>query len=136
MGNASAGRTDTGSTRIKGLGTSYAFERMKVWGLATRVENTLSSAQARTYEVGTTYSLTPAVDVSGAWQMQDRNRDVGSARALVAVLDYKLTRRSGVYLSAVYDKDKGYRAYPVYGGGIQAAGDDQAALRVGLRHRF
>lgn len=160
-GNASAGRTvsglasyakgrfssgiafthirnaaDTGSTRIGGLGASYQLEHVKVWGVATDVRVTLTPARARTFEVGATHALTPVIDVSGAVQYQDRNNDVAGARALVAVLDYKLSRRSDVYFGGVYANDDGYHAYPVYGGGLQAAAGVQTALRAGLRHRF
>jgi predicted porin len=160
-GNASAGRTvsglasyargrfstgaafthirnaaDTGSTRIGGFGASYVLDRVKVWGVATVASVTPTSAKAKTFEVGATHALTPDIDLSGAWQYQDRNRAVSGAQALVAVLDYKLSRRTDVYLGAVYANDNGYSAYPVYGGGLQAAGGVQTALRVGLRHRF
>jgi predicted porin len=125
-----------GSTRIGGIGASQVLGAVKVWGVATQVETTLTSARASTFEVGATRGVTPAVDLSGAVQYQVRNHDVGSARALVAVLDYKLSKRSDVYLSGVYANDDGYNAYPVFGGGVQAAGGIQTALRVGLRHRF
>jgi predicted porin len=143
-GNFSAGAAftnirnaaDTGSTRILGAGASYILDRIKFWGIATDVKNTLSTARASTYEVGATYALTPVVDLSGAYQFQDRNQHVGNAQALVALLDYKLSKRSDAYLGAVYDRDRGYKAYPVFGGGVQAAGSIQTALRAGLRHRF
>ncbi|WP_229452219.1 porin [Massilia niastensis] len=160
-GNASAGRTvsglagyarggfsmgaafthlrdaaDRGSTRIGGFGASHVLGQVKFWGIATDVKATLTSARARTFEAGATWSLTPVIDLSGAYQYQVRNLDVGDAQALVAVLDYKLSKRSDVYLSGVYANDNGYDAYPVYGGGVQAAGGVQTALRLGLRHRF
>lgn len=124
------------STRIGGAGASYALDKFKIWGIATEVSASLNAAKARTFELGATYGLTPQVDVSGAVQHQWRKREVGDAQALIAVLDYKLSKRSDVYLGAVYAHDDGYRAFPVYGGGVQAAGGVQTALRLGLRHRF
>jgi predicted porin len=125
-----------GSTRIGGLGASQVLGPVKVWGVATRVETSLASARASTFEVGATHGVTPQIDVSGAVQYQVRKGDIGNAQAVVAVLDYKLSKRSDFYLSGVYANDDGYKAYPVFGGGVQAAGSVQTALRVGLRHRF
>lgn len=128
--------TGADSTRIAGLGSSYAFDGFKLWGLATQVEATATDTRARTFEVGATHPLTPQLDLSGAFQVQGRSADTGNARAVIAVLGYKLSRRSDVYLSGVYARDEGYAAYPVFGGGIQSADGVQSALRVGLRHRF
>lgn len=124
------------STRIAGIGSSYAVDGLKVWGLATRVEATATDSRASTFEVGATQRLAPALDLSGAVQYQARSPDIGDARALVAVLGYRLSPRSDVYLSGVYARDTGYAAYPVFGGGVQSADGVQSALRVGLRHRF
>lgn len=128
--------TDTGSTRIGGAGASYAFDSVKAWAVATYVANTLTATRARTWEVGATHALTPAVDISAAYQYQVRNAGIGDAQALVAIADYKFTRRTDGYLGAVYANDDGFRAYPVFGGGVQAAGSVQKAVRIGLRHRF
>lgn len=128
--------TGRASTRVGGIGASYAFDKLKVWGIATQVTATTDSTRARTVEIGANRQLTPRVDLGGAWQYQDRNGGIGNAQAIVAVLDYKLSKRSDVYLSGVYANDDGYRAYPVFGGGVQSAGGVQTALRVGLRHYF
>lgn len=124
------------STRIAGLGSSYAFDGLKVWGLATRVEASARGTRANTFEIGATRRLAPGIDLSGAVQYQARTPQVGDARALVAVLGYRLSQRSDVYLSGVVARDEGYAAYPVFGGGVQSADGAQSAVRVGLRHRF
>jgi predicted porin len=126
----------TGTTRIGGIGASYVLDKTKFWGIATDVRASLTDTKARTFEAGLTYGMTPAIDLSGAWQYQVRDPDVGNAQALVLVLDYKLSKRSDVYLGGVYANDDAYKAYPVFGGGVQAAGGIQTAVRLGLRHRF
>jgi predicted porin len=50
--------------------------------------------------------------------------------------DYKISKRTDLYVGAVYDRDKGYNAYPVFGGGIQSSTGNQSAVRMGMRHRF
>ncbi|MFS8979176.1 porin [Cupriavidus necator] len=124
------------SSRMYGWGASYQFGRLKPFGLITQVRNTATGARATTYDAGATYALTPALDFSAGYQYQVRNQDVGDAQVVVAVLDYKFSKRTDVYLVAAYDRDKGYRAFPVFGGGIQSGTGVQTAARIGIRHRF
>ena len=104
--------------------------------MITQVKNTGTGAKATTYELGTVYALTPLWDLAAAYQFQKRNQGVGNAQALVATVDYKISKRTDLYVGAVYDRDKGYNAYPVFGGGIQSSTGNQSALRLGMRHRF
>ncbi|WP_034300567.1 porin [Herbaspirillum sp. RV1423] len=126
----------TDSTRMYGIGATYQLGAWKPFGVITQVKNTQTSAKASTYELGTVYALTALWDLSAAYQFQSRNQGVGNAQALIAMADYKISKRTDLYVGAVYDRDKGYNAYPVFGGGIQSATGNQTALRVGMRHRF
>lgn len=126
----------TASTRMYGLGASYQVGPWKPFGVITQVKNTATSAKATTYELGTVYALTTLWDLSAAYQFQNRNRGVRSAQALIAMADYKISKRTDLYAGVVYDRDKGYNAYPVFGGGIQSATGNQTAVRLGIRHRF
>lgn len=124
------------STRMYGLGATYQLGAFKPFGVATSVKNTSTNAKANTFELGTVYALSAQLDLSAAYQYQSRNQGVGNAQAVIAMVDYKLSKRTDVYVGAVYDRDKGYNAYPVYGGGAQAATGNQTAIRTGIRHRF
>lgn len=124
------------STRIYGAGASYQLEKLKPFGILTEVKNTGNGAKATTLELGAVYAFMPAWEFGGGLQYQRRNQGIGSARAVVAALDYKFSKRTDVYLSATYDRDRGYRAFPVFGGGVQSNDGVQSAIRVGIRHRF
>jgi predicted porin len=126
----------TDSTRMYGLGATYQLGAWKPFGVLTQVKNTATSAKYTTYELGTVYALTTLWDLSAAYQVQTRNQGVAGAKALIAMADYKISKRTDLYVGAVYDRDKGANAYPVYGGGIQSGTGVQTAVRLGIRHRF
>lgn len=126
----------TDSTRMYGLGATYQLGAWKPFGVMTQVKNTANSAKATTYELGSVYALTTLWDLSAAYQFQSRNQGVGNAQAFIAMADYKISKRTDLYVGAVYDRDKGYNAFPVFGGGIQSATGNQTAVRLGMRHRF
>jgi predicted porin len=128
--------TGTASTRIYGIGARYQIGAFTPFGVITQVKNTGTNAKATTYELGTVYALTALWDLAAAYQFQKRNQGVGNAQALVATVDYKISKRTDLYLGAVYDRDKGYNAYPVFGGGIQSSTGNQTGVRLGMRHRF
>ena len=128
--------TGSFSTRMYGGGARYQLGAFTPFGIITQVKNTNTSAKDTTYELGTVYALTPMWDISGAYQFQKRNQGIGNAQAVIAMVDYKISKRTDLYMGAVYDRDKGYRAYPVTGGGIQSATGNQSAVRMGIRHRF
>ena len=124
------------SKRIGAAGLIYKFDSARVFGSFSTAADVPSGLKARTYEIGVGALVTGSLDLSAAYQFQDRNQSIGNAKAFIAVADYLLSKRSDVYLSAVRGLDDGYAAFPVFGGGIQAAGKAQTAFRVGFRHRF
>jgi predicted porin len=126
----------TDSTRMYGVGATYQLGAWKPFTMITQVKNTSTSAKATTYEFGTVFALSGFWDLSAAYQYQGRNQGVDNAQAIIATVDYKMSKRTDLYVATVYDRDKGYNAYPVFGGGIQSATGNQTALRLGMRHRF
>jgi predicted porin len=128
--------TGSSSTRIYGIGARYQIGAFTPFGVITQAKNTATSAKATTYELGTVYALTPLWDLSAAYQYQNRNLGVGKAQAFIAMADYKISKRTDLYVGAVYDRDKGYNAFPVFGGGAQSSMGNQTAVRLGMRHRF
>jgi predicted porin len=131
------GATGQSSKKMFGLGGStFVTPELKVFALATSVTDGPTRLRAVTTDVGGLYALTPAVDLSLAYQQQNRNQNLSSAHTVVAVADYKFSKRTDVYVSTVFGKDGAYRAYTVFGGGIQSSDNAQNAIRFGLRHRF
>ena len=128
--------TGNNASRAYGLGASYQMGAWKPFGVITQAKSTATSAKATTYELGTIYALTPLWDLAAAYQFQNRNNGVGNAQSLIATADYKISKRTDLYVSAAYDRDKAYNAFPVFGGGIQSASGNQTAVRLGMRHRF
>jgi predicted porin len=124
------------SKRIGAAGFIYKFDSARTFGSFSSATDVPSARKARTYEIGIGALVTGSLDLSVAYQFQDRNHGIGNAKAFVAVADYLFSKRTDVYLSFVRGLDDGYNAYPVFGGGIQAANGQQSAFRVGIRHRF
>jgi predicted porin len=128
--------TGQASKRIGAAGLIYKFDSARAFASFSSATDVPSGLKARTYEIGYGALVTGSLDLSAAYQFQDRNHGVGSAKAFIAVADYLLSKRSDVYLAFVRGLDEGFAAYPVFGGGVQAAGGQQSAFRVGFRHRF
>lgn len=124
------------SKRIGAAGFIYKFDSARAFGSLASATDVPSALKAKTYEIGAGTLVAGNIDLSAAYQFQDRNHGVGNAKAFIAVADYLLSKRSDVYFSFVRGLDDGYNAYPVFGGGIQAANGQQSAFRVGIRHRF
>ena len=124
------------SKRIGAVGFIYKFDSARTFGSLSSATDVPNALKAKTYEIGVGALVTSSLDLSVAYQFQDRNHGIGNAKALVAVADYLLSKRSDVYFAFVRGLDDGYNAYPVFGGGVQAAGGQQSAFRVGFRHRF
>lgn len=128
--------TGTAASRIYGIGASYQLGPWKPFGLVTQVKATGTSLKDTTYELGAVYSLTAAVDLSAAYELQSRNQDIGNAQQVIAMVDYKLSKRTDLYAGGVYNRDKGYKSFPMAGGGVQSTTGVQSILRVGMRHVF
>jgi predicted porin len=124
------------STRIYGLGGSYQLGSIRPFVSATQVKNdAVVPSKAENYEIGATWSVRPAVDLSAGYQRQNRN-SIDSANQLTLVADYKFSKRTDVYAAAAFLRDKGRHAQTTAGLGLASSDGSQSALRLGLRHRF
>lgn len=99
--------------------------------------------------VGARYALTPKIDLNGAvYQLKDQNNSANGANLQSTQITYSLSRRTQVYAAASMVQNKGATGIAAYGGGganlnslgtsnaLAAAGVDQTAYAVGLRHSF
>jgi predicted porin len=128
--------TGQASKRIGAVGLIYKFDSARAFGSFSSATDVPSGLKAQTYEIGYGALVAGNLDLSAAYQFQDRNHGIGNAKAFIAVADYIFSKRSDAYFAFVRGLDDGYGAYPVFGGGIQASGRQQSAFRVGFRHRF
>jgi predicted porin len=87
------------------------------------------------------YNITPAVTLDGSVNYLKFNNASQSSNAwyYVARVRYNLSKRTSVYASAGYIKNKGNSAISAAGGTtvpLTTAGGNQTAAMVGLRHNF
>lgn len=121
--------------RTAGIGASYDFGVVAVSGLYTntRFESAGNAETMQSLNAVVHGSLRPDLVLAGGYGYSK----MSSYRwnEFNAVLDYLLSKRTDVYLSANYDKGNGgARAALVT---LPVSGNDsQLALRVGIRHKF
>ncbi|WP_034300056.1 porin [Herbaspirillum sp. RV1423] len=152
-----------GSTAYKGwnLVASYQFGPARVYGNWSRVKQDLNtqanltassvgslsivtnrtlarSNKADVYEIGTAYSLTPALKLLGAVQHTRAQFDGVSGKGKLTAYnlgtDYSLSKRTDLYAFATY-----IRATDIVNTGISdstGVAGNQAAVAVGIRHKF
>jgi predicted porin len=133
--------TGNASNRVWGLGGSYDFGSMLLYGNATRAETStalvrIAPTQATTYEIGSNFTLSAAWVVGAGYQYQQRNNHFGSAQQVTLFGDYYLSKRTDLYSTLAYGKDNAFDPQTTQVVGLPSYDHNQAALRVGVRHRF
>ncbi|AIY40119.1 Outer membrane protein [Collimonas arenae] len=99
------------------------------------------------WATGASYGLTPAVELYGGFYYDRQREQRGNKRTVVGMFNYKLSKRTNVYLQADYSKiDAGYvtnmfdvYAFPVSkdaSGAITGFVKTRASAMVGVRHQF
>lgn len=126
-----------GNLRDVAGGAAYNLGAFRFFGVISDVRiSSDTSPRATTYEGGLTYSVTPAFQLGGGFQYQDRNNNIGSAEQVTLTADYFLSKRTDLYAVFALGHDKGYGAQVEAAMGGNASGSMQNAVRVGLRHQF
>jgi GBP family porin len=155
-------RDATGNTKtqILGLGASYDLGFGKVNGVFTNNQISASGSsiklKASVYEVGYTHRITSQLSAGIGYQYFD-NRSTAAPLGYVAgtvakkldmhgasiALDYAFSKRTDAYFLTVFNKAKtqnvgntSVRLAPDITGSGASDGNNQVAVRVGLRHRF
>jgi general bacterial porin, GBP family len=144
-----------GRQRIYGVGATYTLGAL--WtGLAyTRtVLNGITSGpivsdylRLDSFEANARYNLTPALFVAGGYIYTDGRQGTGANETspkwhqFNLMLDYLLSKRTDVFLMAIYQKAAGDATFAfIYGNGstsIQSPGTaHQVVTRIGIRHKF
>ncbi|WP_321938205.1 porin [Burkholderia cepacia] len=135
-----------------GVGARYAIAAAVVWANWTHTKFVPLSGESlklNNYEIGGRYAFTPALSGGLGYTFSKLDgRFDGKWHQVNAAVDYVLSKRTDVYVSAAYQKASGSntingRAVPVQaeigssGSFIGNAGaNTQFVTRIGLRHKF
>jgi len=123
-----------------GIGVSYTFAKTFVHALVTQASMEQGNSTARTYEIGARQQFSPTtflgLDYNFTTVFNRANLSVAGA-----MLDYKLSKRTDVYLVSAYEWVNGMAAngnrLVAQLNDIDASGSPkQFVTRVGLRHLF
>lgn len=96
------------------------------------------------YWAGVTYSVTPALSVAGAVYYQDFRKSSADPWNFVALVDYAFSKRTDVYTSISYVKNKngsnlgvaGFNNAGPFDNGFVQNGANQFGITAGIRHKF
>lgn len=139
---AKSATIDNGNEGIRnwGLGGRYVLGAPTVDVLYTNTTNTFTKGQVDVYEAGLTVPLSAPVNLRVYYHLMKGNAQLTDNKSHQAgmLLDYAFSKRTDVYLNAVYQKASGgasARAW-ITASGAASGGDTQTALRVGVRHAF
>ncbi len=135
-----------------GIGTRYAIGAGLAWANWTRTKLEPLAGRSSTlnnYEIGGRYLFTAALNVGLGYTFSDLgDRFEGKWHQINGAVDYALSKRTDIYLLAVYQKASGSNS--VAGRSVQvqaeigsapsfignAGANSQLVTRVGLRHKF
>jgi predicted porin len=148
-----SGTTGLGSKDLRtiGVGSRYALGQAMVWGNWTNtrlIPIAGGSSLVNNYELGVKYQFTPALMASvGDTYTRLSGGFAGKWNQVNTSVDYSLSKRTDVYVLAIYQKASGSNGgTPVqaqigdnatsYFGTSGAGSSSQVATRIGIRHRF
>jgi predicted porin len=136
--------------RTLGIGAKYQFGSLLGYALwtNTRLENLdHSAATLNIYEGGVVYQISAPLEAAlGYTRTQVRGSATGSWNQINSSVEYALSKRTSVYVLAIYQKASGSNdGVPVqamigkstsYFGNSGSDAQNQLAFRIGMRHRF
>jgi predicted porin len=136
--------------RSYGVGAKYQFGPALGYALwtNTRLENLdHSAATLNIYEGGVVYQVNPAIAAAlGYTRTQVTGSATGTWNQVNSSVEYSLSKRTSVYVLAIYQKASGSNdGVPVqaqigkttsYFGNSGSDAQNQLAFRIGMRHRF
>jgi predicted porin len=134
--SAVSGRQD--SVRNWGVGAHYKIGSVTTSALYTAVRNELNGAGVWQAELGGMWQIEPEWSLSGAYMYMKGNDVVENnhAHQLTAMLNYQLSKRTGVYVASVYQRANQGANAQVNGALIESSGTSQLVARIGMQTRF
>lgn len=139
--NAGYQQTRNGSgvadNKVALLGGTYSIDPVKLFLSYMNHRSDTTVQKNDVWATGLSYAATPAIDLIGAYYY-DRQSDVdGRKKAFAAMLNYKLSKRTNVYVQADHSKiDDGYatNSYDAYAFPLSIR--DRNSITAGVRHQF
>ncbi|MCA8254898.1 MULTISPECIES: porin [Burkholderia] len=126
--------------RNAGAGGRYTFGDFALDALYVNTRNTLTGAHVDTYEIGGLYRFAPDFFAYANYLYAKGNRQLTGNHSNQAgiTLDYLLSKKTDVYMSAVYQQASGGEDViaSVCGTFTASSGARQGVLRVGVRTVF
>jgi predicted porin len=134
-----------------GIGARYAIGAALVWANWTHTKFeplTGESSKLNNYEIGGSHAFTPALSAGLGYTFPDLDDRVeGKWHQINSSVDYALSKRTDVYVLAIYQKASGSNTVAGRNVPVQAeigsssfignaGANAQFVTRVGLRHRF
>ncbi|WP_454723381.1 MULTISPECIES: porin [Cupriavidus] len=112
--------------------------------IVANTSTALANSVSNLYWLGVGYQLTPAFSLTGAAYYQDFKSTSADPWNFVATADYALSKRTDLYTSLSYVKNKSNSALGVNGfnsasptdGAVVTPGQNQFGATVGIRHKF
>ncbi len=126
------------SVRNWGVGAHYRLGTVTATALYTAVRNERNGGMVWQAEVGGMWQIAPDVALSGAYMYMKGNDmvDNNHAHQLTAMLNYQLSKRTGVYMAGVYQRaNKGANAQ-INDVMVASSSASQFIGRIGLQTRF
>lgn len=133
---------DNGHSGIRnfGFGGRYDFGRFALDALYTNTRNTFTGARVDSYEIGGLYSFAPDLFLYANYIYAKGNADLTNNHSNQGgvTLDYLLSKRTDVYVNAIYQRASGgVDAFATVNGTFTTStAASQTVARVGLRTLF
>ncbi len=88
------------------------------------------------YWLGAEYFVTPAFSLTASGYCQDVHSTGADPWLAVLSADYFLSKRTDLYATAAYARNKGGSTLGVGGYGTTLANENQTGVVMGIRHKF
>lgn len=148
--NSNTVATNTGTERRATAAATYVIGSVKAYAgyrflRASReflpnnpivVSNGADTGYANAYWAGAQYQVTPAFFVTAVGYYQDVHGSSADPWLTVLCADYFLSKRTDVYATAAFARNKSNSALGVGGYGTVAPGYNQTGFVVGMRQKF
>lgn len=122
-----------------GAGGRYDFGRFALDVLYTNTRNTFTNGHVDSYEVGGLVTFAPDLFLYANYIYAKGNEEVDNSHSNQGglTLDYLLSKRTDVYVNAIYQRASGTGAVAsVNGTFATSSGQNQTVLRLGMRTLF
>jgi predicted porin len=122
-----------------GAGGRYDFGRFALDLLYTNTRNTFTNGLVNSYEVGGLVTFAPDLFLYANYIYAKGNEQIDNTHSNQSglTLDYLLSKRTDVYVNAIYQRASGAGAMASVNGTFEtSSGQNQTVLRLGMRTLF